>query len=183
MKKQLKYLSSLLIMSVSSVSFSNNIFTEVTKNVGTNAFQNGYSEVVNNTADVFVDGAKNTMNNIVSSREMKTQNMQGIMMQKVPNAAEQGLKKDKISEAMLEEIRESQKEANNARQQGVQVSVATLSNPVAKNPKNKMLIKNWEMMLKDVGVSPEKTRFEASRLDKDEFVRWATNVYSGSKNN
>lgn len=181
MKKQLKYLSTLALLSFSTISFSNSIFGEVARDVGSSALQNGYSEVVNGAADVFVDGARNTINNTISSRQMKTQNMQSMMTQKVPNAAEQGLNKETISEALLEEIRESQKEANNARQQGVQVQVASLKNPVAKSAKNKMLIKNWEMMLKDVGVSPEKTRFEASRLDKDEFIQWASGVYQSYK--
>lgn len=63
---------------------------------------------------------------------------------------------------------------NTARQKGYVVNVPTEDVGVAKDPKMKMWLFNWKGQLTDRGISAEKVEFEASRLNKADFERWAS---------
>lgn len=63
---------------------------------------------------------------------------------------------------------------NTARQKGIVITVPTEDVGVAKDKKMNMWLLNWKGRLTDRGISAEKVDFEASRLNKEDFERWAS---------
>lgn len=88
-------------------------------------------------------------------------------------AAEQGYVSEEDQEAIQEGM-DSYKYMNTARQKGITIQVPTSDDGVAKDKKYKMWLFNWKGRLLDQGISSQKIDFEASRLNKDDFERWAS---------
>lgn len=88
-------------------------------------------------------------------------------------AAEQGYVSTDEQAEIRERI-ESYGYENTARQKGITIQVPTENVGVSKNKKDKMWLFNWKGRLLDRGISAEKIDFEAGRLDKQDFERWAS---------
>ena len=102
-------------------------------------------------------------------------------------ASEQGYVDPSISAKQLEQIKKYER-LNSARQLGYTIQVPKPLNTVENNSKT---LKNWYLnwkglLVERVGITSEKVDFEASRLSKEEFERWATDFlyyhYDGFKN-
>lgn len=104
------------------------------------------------------------------------QAQQGFISKNVKNARQQGYKG--VDELTNEEKAHLQEQATNARQMAIQVEPYHEANPVINNKKDKMWIKNWAYILEDKGISQERTYFEASRLNKEDFEEWANGIYN-----
>lgn len=102
------------------------------------------------------------------------------LSKKTPNAAEQGYY-EVLDPREIEDIQRTIEQANNDRQRGVKTQVFEEANPVIKDKNMKMWIKNWILILEDVGVSRKKTLFEAKRLNKEDFEDWANGIYRAKK--
>lgn len=63
---------------------------------------------------------------------------------------------------------------NTARQKGIVVNVPTEDVGVAKNKNLQLWLINWKGRLTDKGISADKVDFEASRLNKEDFEKWAS---------
>lgn len=109
----------------------------------------------------------------------KTETIKGIASKKTGTAAEQGYSTPSLMTE--EDVRHIQDQATNARQQAKQIQVIYEGSPILKDKKNKMLVKNWAYILEDLGVSQEKTYFEAQRLSKEDFEEWANGIYQALK--
>lgn len=88
-------------------------------------------------------------------------------------AAEQGYVSSE-DQAAIRERMESYGYENTARQKGITIQVPTEDVGVSKNKKDRMWLFNWKGRLLDRGISAEKIDFEAGRLDKQDFEKWAS---------
>lgn len=62
---------------------------------------------------------------------------------------------------------------SSARQMGIRIYPGREGNPFVKSASAKEF-HNWQLMLRKAGVPPKKILFEAKRLNKEDFVVWAT---------
>lgn len=88
-------------------------------------------------------------------------------------AAEQGYISNEDQDLMKEQL-ENYMYNNTARQKGYTIHVPTADDGVSKNKSDKMWLFNWKGRLLDKGISSEKIDFEAERLNKQDFERWAS---------
>lgn len=87
-------------------------------------------------------------------------------------ASEQGYVEEQhtLSTWDLETLR--QKES--ARQKGVKYEVFARSSGVGSSYEDIPWLRAWEIKLAPLGVHPDKIKFEASRLTREQFSRWAS---------
>lgn len=97
---------------------------------------------------------------------------------KVPTAAEQGFDISAVSEAEAQRLRDKEYESYySTRAQGKQEKIGGIETQTASIHKG--LVSNWTKRLAVYGVTAEKVKFEAKRLNKEDFIDWATNMESG----
>lgn len=99
-----------------------------------------------------------------------------VVPQEAKTAQEQGFGSQQQSEEQKEAMRQYQL-SNTPRQRGIVVPAPTLMNPVGKKAEYREWLQNWEYALSNLGVSPQKIRFEANRLNQEDFEAWASRQY------
>lgn len=104
----------------------------------------------------------------------------------IGTAAEQGYVNPNKNKKQFE-ILEKMERMNTPRQFGYKVEVPQLVNTVKNSKDLKMWYINWKgVLVEKVGITSEKVDFEASRLSKEDFERWATDFlyyhFDGFKN-
>lgn len=107
-----------------------------------------------------------TANNRVETEKEKTQ-------EDTKSAAEQGF----YDQNNLNNANKDAQDyfySNTARQKGIVVKVPSEDVGVAKDKTKQMWLINWKGRLVDRGISADKVNFEASRLNKEDFERWAS---------
>ena len=70
--------------------------------------------------------------------------------------------------------RETLRRKDSARQQGRQSEVYARSNGVGSSLEDAAWLRGWEIKLAPLGIHPDKIKFEAARLTKEQFGRWAS---------
>lgn len=95
---------------------------------------------------------------------------------KAKTAAEQGFNDNSDALALQREVKDFV-EFNSARQRGVKTSAPGLAYPVAKEKENVAWLNNWEYVLSRAGVPAHQVKFEANRLSKEDFEKWASRRY------
>lgn len=95
---------------------------------------------------------------------------------KAKTAAEQGFNDNSDALALQREVKDFV-EFNSARQRGVKVNAPGLAFPVSKEKENAAWLNNWEYVLNKAGVPSHQVKFEANRLSKEDFEKWASRRY------
>lgn len=175
-KNKIKYLLSLSTLGI-MLSFSSNIYAaspvgSVAEDMATSFYVEGLNDVVDASTDKISESVK---------KENRKEKQNEIEKTKPGTAREQGYVSEEDKEKAIA-AKNLAEQMNSPRQQGIQVDVAYEGNPVLKDHKNKMYVKNWAYILQDVGVTQEKTYYEAGRLNKEDFEDWANGIYNAIKN-
>ena len=181
--KSIKYLLTATSLGI-ILSFSNNLYASSFSKVAENTATDFYIEGMNNIVEGVTDEASSAIQQIGNKGKKFSLNnttQEEVKTTKPGTARQQGYISPEEQEKKIAK-KNLKKQLNTPMQQGIQAHSAYEGSPISKNAKNKMLIKNWAYILQDVGVSKEKTYFEANRLNKEDFEEWANGIYNALKN-